>query len=330
MAADEIYNLPDKPTYHTDIRKLQDSDPASASNTFNPVLQKIVENTHYAKLRADEAAAAAGAAQDSAAEALETLKAMLGGELPTETLSDNSPAVIQKVAQMGMGANFWSVGDNVPIALNGTVAALEFTGETYYAFIIGFDHNEEIEGKGIHFQFGKTGDGKDIAFVDGSYGITGSTAGFRMNTTNTNSGGWKDCVMRSTVCPAFLVALPEEWQAIISDCTKYSDNTGGGTDTASNVTATTDKIFLLAEFEVFGVRTGANSAEQNFQKQYDYYANGNSRVKYRHSAVSSTCSWWVRSVSASYATYFRNVHGGGSNSYYAYSSIGFAPGFKVA
>lgn len=54
MAADEIYTLPDKPSYHTDIRKLQDGDPASASNTFNPVLQKIVENAHYAKLRADE------------------------------------------------------------------------------------------------------------------------------------------------------------------------------------------------------------------------------------------------------------------------------------
>ena len=64
MAADEIYTLPDNPTYHEDIRKLQDSDPASASNTFNPVLQKIVENTHYAKLRADEAAEAAGVAQE--------------------------------------------------------------------------------------------------------------------------------------------------------------------------------------------------------------------------------------------------------------------------
>lgn len=56
----------------------------------------------------------------------------------------------------------------------------------------------------------------------------------------------------------------------IKNCTKYSDNSGGGSDNASYVTATTQKIFLLAEFEVHGTRYYANSAERNYQKQYDY------------------------------------------------------------
>ena len=33
----------------------------------------------------------------------------------------------------------------------------------------------------------------------------------------------------------------------------------------------------------------ANSAERNYQKQYDYYKNGNSKVKYQHSSTGSAC-----------------------------------------
>ena len=94
-------------------------------------------------------------------------------------------------------------------------------------------------------------------------------------------------------------------------------------------TATQDKIWLLGEFEVFGARTGANSAEQNYQKQYDYYKNGNSKIKYKHSDTGSACSWWLRSVYAGNASNFRYVYtSGGSINYYAYYSLGFAPGFK--
>ena len=87
-----------------------------------------------------------------------------------------------------------------------------------------------------------------------------------MNTSNTNSGGWKNSHMMKTICPAFLNALPSAWRNAIKNCTKYSDNTGGGNDTASYVTATTQKIFLLAEFEGHGTRYYANSAEKNYQR----------------------------------------------------------------
>ena len=137
--------------------------------------------------------------------------------------------------------------------------------------------------------------------------------------------------MMKTICPAFLNALPAAWRSAIKNCTKYSDNTGGGNDTASYVTATTQKIFLLAEFEVHGTRYYANSAEKNYQKQYDYYKNGNSKVKNQHSSTGSACIWWLRSVYASTATSFCDVGTGGS-AYIssAYLSYGFAPGFKAA
>lgn len=251
--------------------------------------------------------------------------------VPSASLADNTPETIQAAAQSGQAANYWSVGDKMGIALSGTVGALSLSG-TYYAFILGFNHNSSVEGgNSIHFQFGKTSAGVDIAFVDSNYGSSGSSAGFRMNTSNTNSGGWNGSYMRKTICPAFLAAMPTAWQNVIAACTKYSDNTGGGSNTASYVTTTSDKIWLLSEFEVQGTRSYANSAEQNYQKQYDYYKNGNSKVKYKHNATTTACAWWLRSVHATSTTAFCGVAtGGGAHYYGACHSRGFAPGFKVA
>lgn len=244
------------------------------------------------------------------------------------TLADNSPATIQAAAQSGQAANYWSVGDKVGIAVNGSFGGLSYNS-TVYAFILGFNHNSTVEGgNSIHFQFGKTSAGVDIAFVT-SYGSTGT--GFCMNTSNTNSGGWANSRMRQTICPAFLNALPSAWQSVIAACTKYSDNTGGGSNAASYVTSTSDKIWLLSEYEVHGARSYANSAEQNYQKQYDYYKNGNSKVKYQHSATTTACYWWLRSVDASGTYIFCVVNTSGVATVNgAYGSDGFAPGFKVA
>ena len=248
--------------------------------------------------------------------------------LPDTSLANNTPDIIAAAAKSGQAANYWSVGDKVGIAVNGSFGGLSYNN-TVYAFILGFNHNSSVEGgNSIHFQFGKTAAGVDIAFVN-SYGST--STGFCMNTSNTNSGGWNNSYMRKTICPAFLAALPKAWQNIIAACTKYSDNTGGGSNTASYVTATSDKIWLLSEMEVQGTRSYANSAEANYQKQYDYYRNGNSKVKYQHTATTSACYWWLRSVYASGTPYFCDVYTDGSASGSgADDSSGFAPGFKVA
>lgn len=248
--------------------------------------------------------------------------------LPDTSLANNTPDIIAAAAKSGQAANYWSVGDKVGIAVNGSFGGLSYNN-TVYAFILGFNHNSSVEGgNSIHFQFGKTAAGVDIAFVN-SYGST--STGFCMNTSNTNSGGWNNSYMRKTICPAFLAALPTAWQNIIAACTKYSDNTGGGSNNASYVTATSDKIWLLSEMEVQGTRSYANSAEANYQKQYDYYRNGNSKVKYQHTETTSACSWWLRSVYASLTNRFCSVYTDGSaNYYFAYTSYGFAPGFKVA
>ena len=127
-----------------------------------------------------------------------------------------------------------------------------------------------------------------------------------------------------------MAALPSDLLGVMKACTKYSDNTGGGSNTASYVTATTDYLWLLAEWEVHGARTFANSAEQNYQQQYAYYANGNSKIKYRHSATSSTAHWWLRSAYTPNSNNFCYVHTSGAASYInANASFGLAPAFCV-
>ena len=261
--------------------------------------------------------------------------------MPTKNLSDNDWATIREVSSAGLGANYWAVGDMKEITINGKVGNHTFSNLKINAFILGFNHNASKEGNNlIHFQIGKMGT-TAVALCDSQYNSSGSSAGFRMNTSNTNSGGWNGSYMRKTllgntgtptspISNSMMAALPSDLRAVMQSVTKYTDNTGGGSDNASYVTATKDYLFLLAEFEAFGTRYGANSAEQNYQLQYDYYKAGNSRVAYNHSAVSTAVWWWLRSPRYSGSNYFRNVYtDGGSDGISAYYSAGVRPGFAV-
>ena len=128
-----------------------------------------------------------------------------------------------------------------------------------------------------------------------------------------------------------MAALPSDLRAVMQPVTKYTDNTAnGGGNVQTYVTATTDYLFLLAEFEVFGTRSYANSYEQNYQAQYDYYKAGNSRVAYNHSAVSTAVWWWLRSPYYSYDNGFQDVNTGGSgHTNLATYCAGVRPGFAA-
>ena len=248
-------------------------------------------------------------------------------------LDNNDWATISYASENGLAASTWSVGDRNAVSLNGTAGSLSLSG-TYYCYIIGIDHNSTIEGTNrIHLQFGYTAasGGVHIAFIDSGYNSNYTSGSyFNMNNANSNSGGWANSRMRTTIIPTFKACMPSDLQAVLKTVTKYSDNTGGGSNTASYVTATTDDIFLLAEWEVFGARKYANSAEQNYQAQYAYYSAGNSKVRYSHSSTGSTADWWLRSVRADSSYSFCRVSSSWSvYDAYANYSYGCAPAFCV-
>lgn len=252
-------------------------------------------------------------------------------EFVSSTFGENSWETIQRITQAGKAASYWNVGDQKAVTLNGTVGGLTFSNETYYAFIIGFDHNQTYEGTNkLHMMFGKTSEGTPIAFVN-SFTSTGT--GFCMNTTNVTTGGWNGSYMRSTIIPAMKEAFPSDLKAVLGSCTKYTHNTTGGSDndSSSNVTATTESVFLLAEYEFWGSRSYANSYEQNKQAQYAYFANGNSKIFYGHGNTGIPCDLWMRSPSCndSNATYFCRMYSGSANRIGAYYSLGVAPAFVI-
>lgn len=258
-------------------------------------------------------------------------------------------ATISSVSQSGQAANYWAVGDIKDVALSGTAGVLAVS-TTLKVFILEFDHNSAVEGTGISFGTFINGT-TQCCLVNSNYSSSSSTAkDFTMNTSNTNSGGWKNCQMRygmlgstdtsngdastttatSPVTNTLMSCFASELRSVMKPITKWSDNTGGGSDTASYVTATTDYLPLLSEYEVQGTRSYANSAEQQHQTRYAYYTAGNSKVKYKYNDTASAAGWWCRSVRSSTSANFCTVNssGGATNGYACYS-LGVAPAFLV-
>ena len=257
------------------------------------------------------------------------------------TLNDNSWETISEVAAAGTGANYWEIGDCKAVAVNGTVGAQTING-TYYVYIIGFAHNDAAGT--IDFGTFKTAasGGKDICI-----------SGLKMAQSSSRAMGWKSCTARLSVLGStdtdsgdaststatnpvsgtLMAALPDDLRAFMKPMTIYTDNTG---TSGASVTTSIDYLPLLAEFEIFGTRTNANYQEQNYQKQYAYYSAGNSKVKYKHSAINNTDAWFERSPYTGYTAGVGNVYGfcavnaNGIASYFGASlPYGIAPIFRV-
>ena len=262
--------------------------------------------------------------------------------LPVSTLNSNTWAVIKQASDANQGANYWKVGDKKNIKINGKVGNTTFSNLSIDVFILGFNHNSAKEGANkIHFALGKIND-KLVGLVDSQYNNTTSDNGcFTMNTSSTNTGGWQSSHMRTVIlggdkAPAsaaantLLAALPSDLKAVIKPVTKYTDNKGGGNNNAGNVTATTDYLWLLAEFEIQGARSYANSTEQANQLQYDYFKASNPKIVYKHSATNDAACAWLRSPYYDYSHTFCIVNTDGSaTNTLAYYSLAMLAGFAA-
>lgn len=253
-------------------------------------------------------------------------------------LDNNSWDTIRKISDEGTGENFWSVGEKKAVLMNGTVDTLTFNDEVIYAFIIGFNHNKDLEGdKRIHFQFGKNEDGEDIAFCAASYSTSNSvnTQGFYMAAGSTNTAvGWSSCIVRSLLgtnltnyTGTLIGCLPDEVRNILKPVTKYSNNVGQSA-VESAITPTEDYMFLLSVFEALGQYSSCNPYEQRYQEMYKYYAAGNSVVKKRHNGKENVAHW-TRSHRKSDG-YFIDINSSGrSGLNMCYLSLAVAPAFCV-
>lgn len=279
-------------------------------------------------------AVALGAAPNVALEIQCTITKTAAPPTPviSSVLNENNWNTIKWASKHNVGQNYWAVGDCKQITMNGKVSdGLTLTNYSAWVFIIGFNHNAEKEGNGIAFQgFKATNKGTDVCLVDSGYS-SAKTSGtwFNMNNSQSNAGGWQASQMRKNVMPLIKAALPSDLREVIKPSTIYTDNTGGGTADVVP-TATQDEVFLLAEYEVFGARTYASTQEPNYLKQYAYYSDGNSKVKYRHNATSTEAGWWERSPDSGSSVGFCLVDiDGSAGGNYADNSGGVSPAFKI-
>ena len=173
----------------------------------------------------------------------------------------------------------WKVADHKPMTINGV---------DYQIDIIGKNHDNYSDGSGkapLTFQ------------MHDCYADTK-----QMNSSNTNSGGWTSCAMRSTHLPTILSQMPTEVQNGIRKVNKL---TSAGNQSAT-ISTTADKLFLLSEIEIFGSVSYSKSGEGT---QYDYYKAGNSKVKNRNGGADT---WWGRSPGGRNSTHFCDVYSNGN------------------
>ena len=188
----------------------------------------------------------------------------------------------------------WAVGNSKPMTIGGV---------DYQIDIIGKNHDDYSDGSGkapLTFQ------------MHDCYGTK-----YAMNSSDTNSGGWTSCAMRSTHLPAILALMPTEVQNGIRQVNKLTSE--GGMSTKIKTTA--DKLFLLSETEIFSKKQYSTGGEG---AQYDYYKAGNTKVK---KVNGSARTWWERSPYNSDSTSFCSVTSNGYANYYTKSSRGVAFGF---
>lgn len=207
--------------------------------------------------------------------------------------------IINAIAQSGQASSVFSIGDTKSISINGT---------NYKIQIYDFDHD-------------------DLADESGKAKITFGLANclsnyYAMNNSDTNSGGWGSCALRTTLQNTILNQLPTELKSLIKTVKK---KTSAGSQ-STTITTTNDTLFLFSEVELFGSTTYSVAGEG---AQYPIFTNNNSRIK-KQGDTGSACNWWERSPFASYSTAFCRVNTDGSaNGNYASYSNGVCFGFCI-
>lgn len=209
--------------------------------------------------------------------------------------SDNTWAQIIDACHKNRVPNTWVVGNSKPMLIDGA---------EYQIDIIGKNHDDYADGSGkapLTFQ------------LHDCYAQT-----YGMNNSNTNNGGWTNCVMRTTHLPAILAKMPTEVQNGIRKVTKLTSEGNG----SINIKATEDDLFLLCEEESFGEAVYARSGEGT---QYEYYRMGNSTIKnYQGSAAIQ----WERSPRGNNGTEFCEIaENGTQKALYASAHNGIAYAF---
>jgi hypothetical protein len=227
------------------------------------------------------------------------------GDVPVN-MEDCSWPMLQQLAAAGTLGNYYSVGDTKTLELSG--------------------------GERVVMELASINDGEGTA---GAYYPRG-TADFiskdcmlttrQVNVSNTNSGGWPSCKLRTDLNNVVYDLLPQAVKDAIVEKTHKSSAGGQSTSLAEH----SDKLWLPTEWEIFGSITYAAGTENgNVNKHYAVFDSAGDRIKHLGTGGAAT-SWWECSPSVSLSAYFCFVStSGGANDSGASNSIGVPLCFRI-
>lgn len=187
---------------------------------------------------------------------------------------------ISRIAAAGDAQKYFNVGDEKTVELS--------TGEVITLVILGFNHDDLTSGGKAPITVGM----KNLLATR-----------YRMNSSNTNAGGWDNSEMRTTTMQTLLGQLPSDLQAVIKSVDKKA--TSGSASTT--ITTSSDKLFLFSEVEIDGTTSSGYASEG---EQYEYWKTvkdgktSADRIKYLSNGGGSAYYWWLRSPRLGYSTGF--------------------------
>ena len=213
---------------------------------------------------------------------------------------------ISRIASAGDAQKYFNVGDEKTVELS--------TGEVITLVILGFNHDDLTSGGKAPITVGM----KNLLATR-----------YRMNSSNTNAGGWDNSEMRTTTMQTLLGQLPSDLQAVIKSVDKKA--TSGSASTT--ITTSSDKLFLFSKVEIDGTTSSGYASEG---EQYEYWKTvkdgktSADRIKYLSNGGGSASNWWLRSPYLGGSTTFWYVTPSGDVfGSIASSSYGVSFGFCV-
>lgn len=213
---------------------------------------------------------------------------------------------ISRIAAAGDAQKYFNVGDEKTVELS--------TGEVITLVILGFNHDDLTSGGKAPITIGM----KNLLATR-----------YRMNSSETNVGGWDGSEMRTTTMQTLLGQLPSDLQAVIKSVDKKA--TSGSASTT--ITTSSDKLFLFSEVEIDGTTLLGYASEG---EQYEYWKTvkdgktSADRIKYLSNGGGSAFFWWLRSPFVGTSEYFQFISSTGrvSNNG-AHDTCGVSFGFCV-
>ena len=139
-----------------------------------------------------------------------------------------------------------------------------------------------------------------------------------MNSQETNSGGWNNCLRRTWCNSVYRNAIPSPLRGIFKQFTTYAANGSGASAVASR-----DYFALFSEKEVFGRVTDANSSAESQNTQLNWFKTSSNRIK---RVNGTSVAWWERSPRSGNSRGFCYVnYRGAADWYYADTDYSLAP-----